>query len=197
MEWMVRGVMAGLIMTVAAQGLPAQTQAPRSREETIRTVATVTGAIGGLGIGALLMGFYGLLPEGEDALFVPDVTVGDRLFVGIPTTIVFACTSALATRVFADIMMRAGHRPWVSIPLGAGLGAVAGAFVGVTGWMTMAGIGHPAGAITSGDGAWYQVLGWSFLGGALWGGLSGIIPGAIGGPVVSIAARSGNANPEP
>ena len=150
---------------------------PPEKEEIVRTGMTLFGAVLGLGIGP----FLNPSPEGTP--------FSDLLLVSIPAAAAATATGALAGRWIADVTLAMEPSLLLSPALGAGLGAVATAFVGGVSFSLAFAIAIPI--LDVREGYWGpfnypQAVGMSFLAGAFWGGLAGIPIGAVTVPIISL-----------
>jgi len=147
------------------------------KEEIVRTGMTLFGAVLGLGIGP----FLNPSPEGTPW--------SDLLLISIPAAAAATATGALAGRWVADVTLAKEPSLLFSPVLGAGLGAVATAFVGGVSFSLAFAIAIPT--LDVREGYWGpfnypQAVGMSFLAGAFWGGLLGVPIGAVTVPIISV-----------
>lgn len=189
-----RRLLVVLALTAAAlPGYASETDAVGTeqiveRTERIQQITNITGLVAGAGIGVLATAVWGFV--GQDSIYIQGSDPW-RLAVDIvPTFIAFTGATWFALRVFSDAMVALNLNPWLAAPVGAGFGLLAGAFVGAVGWTTMFAVGQPLGIVAVGeDSVWLRIVGLGLLSGAVWGGLTGIIPGLVLGPVIRIAVR--------
>jgi len=151
------------------------------RAELVRTGMTIAGAAAGLAAGTSIGISFSL-----DAIDTPP---SNTLLLTIPVAAAGAATGALAGRWMADVALR--HQPsllW-SILEGAGVGLVAGAFVGgVTFTLNFTIAYH---LLEVPEGYWGRfdypkTIGMSVLAGGFWGGFFGMVGGAIALPIISL-----------
>jgi hypothetical protein len=165
---------AAPISTLAAEIDP-------ERGEIVRSAMTIAGAATGLGVGASIA-----IAFSRDAI---DTPFSSTLLLAIPVAAVGAATGALAGNWIADVALR--HQPtflW-SILEGAGLGLVAGAFVGAVTFPVNFVIAYPILEVPEGYWGRFEylpTLGMAVLAGGLWGGLFGAMAGAASVPVISL-----------
>lgn len=156
---------------------------PSSREQTVRRVASYVGLVGGIGVAGVCTVGFGLL--GSETMITQGAPAGRVVLDIVPSFAVFAGATWLASRAFVEAFVRLEVNRWLSVPVGAAFGGAAGVAIGVLGFTTMFAIGQPLGIMAIGDMGFGEVVYYSVLAGALWGGLSGLIPGAILGPAIS------------
>ena len=151
------------------------------RDEVVRTGMTLLGGAAGLAVGASIGLAFSL-----DAI---DTPLSNTLLLTIPVAAVGAATGALAGYWIADVTLR--HRPaflW-SILEGAGLGVVAGAFVGAITFPTNFVIAHAVLEVPEGYWGRFEylpTLGMAVLAGGVWGGVFGAMAGAVTVPILSL-----------
>ena len=123
-------------------------------------------------------------------LLCPEGTpLANLLLVAIPVSGVAAAAGAVAGRWVADTTLGIKPSGLVSPLIGAGLGLIAGAFIGGISFALTAAIAIPV--VEAEPGYWgsltyIQAVGMGLLAGAFWGGLSGIPAGAVAVPIISL-----------
>lgn len=150
-----------------------------SKTDAVRTWMTVGSSLLSLGIAGSAAFF--ISPEGTP--------LANLLLVAIPVSGVAAVAGAMAGRWVADTTLSMNPSGLVSPLVGAGLGLIAGAFIGGISFALTAAIAIPV--IEVEPGYWgsltyLQAVGMGLLAGAFWGGLSGIPAGAVAAPIISI-----------
>lgn len=150
------------------------------KAEAIRIGMTIAGAGLGLAAGSAIgLGFS------LDAIETP---LSDTLLLTIPVAAVGAATGALAGRWMADVALRHQPSPLFSIVEGAGLGLVAGAFVGGITFSLNFAIAFPILEVP--EGYWgfdyLPAIGMAVVAGSFWGGFFGLIAGAASVPIISL-----------
>jgi hypothetical protein len=176
------GVVACVLLTLWIPTIPIlSSELDADRAEVVRTGMTIAGAAAGVAAGASIgIGF---------SLDAIDTPLSNALLLTIPVAAVGAATGALAGRWMANVALR--HQPsflW-SILEGAGLGLVAGAFVGGITFPLNFVIAHPILEVPEGYWGRFdypQTIGMAVLAGGFWGGFFGMMAGAIALPVVSL-----------
>lgn len=151
-----------------------------NKERWVRVGMTVGSALAGFGVGV-----YGSLDFLKYSPY--DLSLSDTLYVTIPTTIAFTCTSALAGWWVANRALALKRSFLFSVLLGAGLGAAACAFVGGVSFPVLMGLGTSARiGVSTGSlrGAGSILL--AVPAGAFWGALAGIPIGAVTVPIISL-----------
>jgi hypothetical protein len=132
-----------------------------------------------------------LAEPGPDALFSADATVFEQVVIAVPATVAFGVTSYFAPRWFERTIVRRARTWWGAALWGTGLGAVTGAAIVTSGWLVTLAMGHPMGVIDTGAvgaAGYLAVLGMSVVSGGFWGGLAGLVPGAVAGPAIHLYA---------
>ena len=168
-----------LILAVLMPALPAIGEDLQpSKADAVRTWMTVGCSLVSLGIAGSAAFF--LCPEGTP--------LANSLLVAIPVSGVAAAAGAVAGRWVADTTLSMKPSGLLSPVLGAGLGALASAFIGGISFALTAAIAIPV--IEVEPGYWgsltyLQAVGMGLLAGAFWGGLSGIPAGAVAVPIIS------------
>ena len=167
-------ILAGLMPALPAIGEDLQP----SKADAVRTWMTVGSSLLSLGV------------AGSTAFFVcPEGTpLSNSLLVAIPVSGVAAAAGAVAGRWIADTTL--GMRPsgFLSPIVGAGLGALSGAFVGGISFALTFVIAYAVVEVEPGYWGSFnypQTVGMGLLAGAFWGGLVGIPAGAVAVPIVS------------
>ncbi len=154
---------------------------PADKTELVQTGMTVLGAAAGLGAGAAIgLGF---------SLDAIDTPLSTTLRVTIPVAAAGAAAGALAGGWIADVVMRHQPSPLFSMIEGAGLGLVAGAFVGAVVFPLNFVIAYPILEVPEGYWGRFeypQTVGMAVLAGAVWGGIFGAMAGAAIVPVISL-----------
>ena len=154
---------------------------PGDRAEFVRTGMTIAGSAAGLAAGSAIgIGF---------SLDAIDTPLSNTLLLTIPVAAAGAAAGALAGRWMADVALR--HQPsfLFSIIAGAGLGLVSGAVVGAIVFPLNFVIAYPT--LDVPEGYWGrfdypQAVGMAVLAGAVWGGFSGMLAGAVAVPIISL-----------
>lgn len=154
-----------------------------ARVRTIRLTSLALGATAGLGVGTFTVRAPGLLYEsGAPGPWAP---------VAIPTVLVQTASLAGATCLFSEWFMR-HPLPWyLLVPAGVVGGVLVGATSGALTWGTMASLGYAFDSMDFGsleDDFWVRA-GMGTAAGGFWGGLSGVIPGAVAAPLVVWGAQ--------
>ncbi len=162
-----------LILGISALG----NDLPPEKVERLRTGMTLFGAALGLGIGP----FLNPSPEGTP--------LSNLLLISCPAAAAATSTGALAGRWVAEVTLTKEPSLLFSPLLGAGLGAVATAFVGGVSFSLAFAIAIPT--LDVREGYWGpfnypQAVGMSFLAGAFWGGLLGVPIGVVTVPIISV-----------
>ena len=171
------------VASTSATGSNMNANMPAVRENQVRTALTIIGAVAGLGIG--IFGSISFLSYSPLAL-----SLADRLYVAVPTTLAFAVTSTLAARWIANRSLSFKPSLLLSPLLGAGLGAAGCGFVGAISFPVLVTLGTSARiGVSSGsvEGIW--VAGMGIFAGALWGAIAGVPLGAVSVPLVSLYMR--------
>ncbi len=170
------------IVLLGAIRLPLVADEPEQElAEWLRTGMTISGAGIGLAAGATIAIGFSL-----DAI---DTPLANILLLTIPVAAVGAASGALAGRWIADIVLNHQPGPLFSIIEGAGLGAVAGAFIGALTFSTNFAIAFPLLEVP--DGYWgrfeyLQAVGMSIVSGGVWGGIFGAMAGMVTLPIISL-----------
>jgi len=150
------------------------------KAEILRTGMTIGGAVAGLLAGANIGISFSL-----DAI---DTPLSNALLLTIPAAAAGAATGALAGRWIADTVLRHEPSPFFAIIEGAGLGLVAGALVGGITFSLNFAIAQPL--LDVPEGYWgnppIPAPAMAFVAGGFWGGVFGMIGGAIAVPVISL-----------
>ena len=136
----------------------------------------------GLSIGIGLTVAHGVLLFG----YTPHELFGNKVLSFLPTAPVAIAISILTTNLFFDIFSKPAVNKWVSIPLGGLGGAVEGALIGGVTYSVFFGamsIINPEFANTNNFG---EALWMGFSGGAAFGSMIGLIPGAVMAPCIRI-----------
>jgi len=168
-------ILAGLMPALPAIGEDLQA----SKADAVRTWMTVGSSLISLGVAGSTA--FLISPEGTP--------LANRLLVAIPVGGIAAAAGAMAGKWIADTTLGMKPSGFLSPIVGAGLGALAGAFVGgISFALTFVIAFH---VIEVEPGYWGsfnypQAVGMGFLAGAFWGGLSGIPVGAVVVPIISI-----------
>ena len=153
----------------------------------IRRISLIIGAL----FGILMVIYYSLGPFTGFEQVTNPATVP----VIIIATIIVQIVSAIAvTYGFTILFIRLNVSIWLSLPAGALFGLVAGAISGGLTMGTLFGIAVPAGAISMSSfmelNSWWKAFGFAFFAGGVFGGMTGILPGAIFGPIISFTLKS-------
>jgi hypothetical protein len=178
------GAVLCILLTLSIPTSPLLGAEPDDRSEFVRTGMTVVGAALGLGAGTAIA-----LNFSADAI---DTPLSNTLLLAIPVAAAGAAAGALAGHWIADVALRHQPSPLFAIIEGAGLGLVSGAFVG--------GIVFPLNFVIAyrllevPEGYWGrfdypQTVGMAVLAGAVWGGLFGMLAGAVAIPLISLYMR--------
>jgi len=154
---------------------------PVDKAEIVQTSMTILGATAGLGAGAAIgLGF---------SLDAIDTPLSNTLRVTIPVAAAGAAAGALAGRWIADVTLRHQPSPLFSIIEGAGLGLVAGAFVGAVVFPLNFLLAYPILEVPEGYWGKFDYLptiGMGIVAGAVWGGIFGSMAGAVTVPILSL-----------
>jgi len=176
------GATLWVVLLLSTLALPAVGElSEEAKAETLRAGATLVTAGIGLAAGtAIGLGFS------TDAI---DTPLANTLLLTIPVAAAGTAAGALAGRWIADLALRHQPSPLFSILEGAGLGLVAGAFVGSITFSLNFVLAYPV--LDVSEGYWGkfdypQTVGMSILAGAVWGGTFGALAGAIALPIVSM-----------
>ena len=150
-----------------------------SKADAVRTWMTIGSSLISVGVAGSAAFF--ISPEGTP--------LANLLLVAIPVSGVAAAAGAMAGRWVADTTLSMKPSGLVSPLVGAGLGLIAGAFIGGISFALTAAIAIPV--VEAEPGYWgsftyLQAVGMGLLAGAFWGGLSGIPAGAVAVPIISI-----------
>jgi len=168
-----------LVETVAGASNANMNMPNADRENRVRTVLTFICAAAGLGSGIYLsISFVSHSPY--------TLSLADRLYAVVPTTVAFTVTSALAGRWLADRSLSMKPSLLLSPLVGAGLGAAACAFVGAVSFPILGALGTSARIGVSSGVEGLAMVGMGVLAGAFWGGLMGVPVGAVALPLVSL-----------
>ena len=170
-----------ILLTLFATWLPVLGQMPDlAKAEMVRTGMTIAGAGLGLAAGSTIgIGF---------SLDAIDTPLSNTLLLTIPAAAAGMAAGAVAGRWIANVALN--HQPsfLFSIIEGAGLGLVAGAFVGGVTFPVAIALGIPILEVP--EGYWgfdyLGAVGMAVLAGALWGGFYGAMAGAVALPVISL-----------
>ena len=184
-----------LVVLLAAQlgGLQvvaAEESAMEPAEKIDRYLPWVTASLGVAG-SAWFFGSTLVEQPGPDALFTADAAAWEKVVIAIPATVAFGVTSYFVPRWFERTIVRRANTWWGATLMGTGLGAAAGAAIVTSGWLVTLAMGHPMGVIdtgTVGAAGYLAVLGMSVVSGGFWGGLAGLVPGAVFGPAIHLYA---------
>lgn len=170
-----------LILSIALLCVPAMAEEPTPlAEEGARTGLTIAGAtLGVLGGTATALGF---------SAQAVDTPLSSALLVTIPVAATGAATGALAGWWIAEATLTLRPSLLLAPILGAGLGALGGAFVGALTFPVMAAIAIPT--LTVPEGFWgdfetLEAIGMAVLSGGVWGGIAGIAIGAVSVTILS------------
>ena len=154
---------------------------PVERAELVQISMTILGAAAGLGTGtAIGLGF---------SLDAIDTPLSNTLRLTIPVAAAGAATGAIAGRWIADVTLRHQPSPLFSIVEGAGLGLVAGAFVGGVVFPLNFVLAYPLLEVPEGYWGRFDYLptiGMGIVAGVVWGGIFGTIAGAVTVPILSL-----------
>ena len=170
-----------LILSIVLLCVPVLAEEPITpAEEGVRTGLTVTSAaLGMLGGTATALGFsaHGV-----------DTPLSTTLLLAIPVAATGAATGALAGWWIAEAALTLQPSLLLAPFLGAGLGALGGAFVGALTFPVMAAIAIPT--LTVPEGFWgdfetIEAIGMAVLSGGVWGGIAGVAIGAVSVTVIS------------
>ena len=171
-----------IVAVLSTLGLPAVGEmTEEAKAEAVRTGMTLVSAGIGLAAGAGIgLGFS------TDAI---DTPLSNTLLLTIPVAAAGAAAGALAGRWMADVALR--HRPsfLFSIVEGAGLGLVAGAVVGAATFPLNFVLAYPTLEVPEGYWGRFdypQALGMAVVAGCVWGGIFGLMAGAIALPVIAL-----------
>ncbi len=174
------GVCVAVTLLVLALPLFGQDVDPADAE-ALRTGMTMAGAGIGLAVGsAIAIGFS------LDAIDTPG---SNTLLLTIPVAAAGAATGALAGRWMADITLRRPPSPLFAIVEGAGLGLASGAFVGAVTFTLNYLIAHELLEVPAGYWGRYDdlpTMGLAVVAGGFWGGLWGMLGGAVALPIISL-----------
>ena len=155
------------------------------KQQVVRDVSLYAGGVMGLSVG-VLTAFGGVMFPDSDPLFKDGTDISTMLLTAAPAVVIQTLSGVLATRLFAEVFLNLRINKWLSFPAGILGGAVAGALSGSVGFAALMGTAWFTKAVDLGRAdSFIKVLGFSLLGGGLWGGLSGILPGLVCGPVIS------------
>ncbi len=186
---------AGATTPANAQEPPggqAQDPAMTRQEQVDRYVPWITASLGLAG-SVWFYGYSGFVATGQDALFTADAATWEKLVIAAPSTAAFVVTSWFMAQWFERTICNRADTWWGAALWGAGLGTATGAAIATSGWFITLAMGDPMGVIDTGSvGAtgYLAVLGMSIVSGAFWGGLSGVIPGAVIGPAIHLYVDS-------
>lgn len=123
----------------------------------------------------------------EVAMFEPGTEPWQVLVISIPATAAFAATTWVTSRWYGRVIMRRPENWWSAALLGAGVGTATGAAIGTSGQLVTMTMGHAMGVIDTGaigEAGILAVAGMTAVSFGLWGALIGVLPGAVGGPVL-------------
>lgn len=171
----------GLVCLALSFAVPSLSAAePADKAEFVRTGMTILGAAAGLGAGtAIGLGF---------SLDAIDTPLSNTLRLTVPVAAAGAAAGALAGRWIADVVLRHQPSPLFSIIEGAGLGLVAGAFVGAVVFPLNFLIAYPILEVP--EGYWgldyLPAIGMGIISGVVWGGIAGLPIGAVTVPIISL-----------
>jgi hypothetical protein len=161
------------------------------QQQLDRCVPWITASLGLAG-SAWFYATAGWGAAGSDALFTADAADWEKVVIAVPSTAAFVATSYCMSRWFVRAVLGASTSWWSSVLWGAGAGAVTGAAIVTSGWLITLAMGDPMGVIDTGRvgaAGYLAVLGMSIVSGSLWGGLFGVVPGAVIGPGMYLYAR--------
>ena len=170
-----------IMLMLGAIGLPLVADEPEQElAEWVRTGMTITSAGIGLAAGsAIAIGF---------SLDAIDTPLSNMLLLTIPVAAAGAASGALAGRWIADTVLKHQPSPLFSVIEGAGLGLIAGAFVGAITFSTNFAIAFPLLEVS--EGYWGEppipMVAMAVVAGGVWGGIFGVMAGAIALPIVSL-----------
>ena len=154
------------------------------RAEFVRVGMTFAGAATGLYVGAATG-----IAFSQDAI---DTPLSDTLLLTVPVAAAGAASGALACAWMADVTLRRQPSFFFSIIEGAGLGMIAGAFVGAAMFPLSFAIAQPILEVP--EGYWgsppIRVVGMAVLSGGFWGAFFGTIIGAIAVPLIVLYVGS-------
>ena len=174
----------GRIFCVLLLVLPSMTafgdEEDAQRAEAVRAGITIAGAAAGLAAGATIGIAFSL-----DAI---DTPLLNALLLTVPVSAAGAATGTLVGRWIADIVLRNPPSPLFAVLEGAGLGLVGGAVIGAVTFTLNFAIAYAV--LDVPEGYWGrfdvpQAAGMAVLAGGFWGGLFGMVVGAIVLPVVA------------
>jgi hypothetical protein len=151
-----------------------------SKSEILRSGMTIACAGIGLAAGtAIGIGFS------HDAI---DTPLSNTLLLTIPVAAVGAASGALAGRLLADIALNQQPSFLLSVFEGAGLGLAAGAFIGALTFSTNFAIAYYVLEVP--EGYWgnppIPMVAMALVAGGVWGGIFGMLAGAVALPIVSL-----------
>lgn len=174
-------ILAALLIATSPVGAQ---EVPMTRSQ--KAVAATSALVGaaGLGVSTALMVSTGWFPNPAERLFIESASNGEILLVAVPTIVTFTAAYTAAGAVLGNLGAGASFHPLVGVPVGALGGAVSSGLAAAAGWMVMFAVGESLGVITSGDIRTIEALGWAFLGGMVFGGMAGLVPGAVIVPTV-------------
>lgn len=167
-------ILAGLMPALPVIGEDLQP----SKADAVRTWMTVGSSLMSLGIAGSAA--FLISPEGTP--------LANRLLVAIPVSGIAAAAGAMAGRWVADTTLSMKPSGLLSPVVGAGLGALASAFVGGISFALTFVIAFRVVEVEPGywgSFTYPQAVGMGFLAGAFWGGLWGIPAGAVAVPIIS------------
>jgi hypothetical protein len=171
-----------VLLMLSASTFPLLAEEPdANRAESVRTGLTIAGATAGLVAGGTIGINFSL-----DAI---DTPLSNTLLLTIPVAAAGASAGALAGRWMADVALRHQPSPLFAVVEGAGLGFVSGAFVGAIAFTLNFLIAYRLLEVPEGYWGRFdypQTVGLAVVAGGFWGGLSGMLAGAVALPVVSL-----------
>ena len=168
------------LLILGAAALPVIGESADDKAEFVRVGMTIAGSLAGLAAGASIgIGF---------SLDAIDTPLSDTLLLTIPVAAAGAGTGAVAGWWIADVVLRHEPSPFFAIVEGAGLGLVAGAFVGGITFSLNFAIAQPILEVP--EGYWgdppIPAPAMAVVAGGFWGGFFGMLGGAAVVPLISL-----------
>jgi len=152
------------------------------RARDVRITSAAVGGAAGLALGIAVVRAPGILYDsGRPGPYLP---------VAVPVVLVQTASLSAASLGFSEWFLRHEYPWYVAVPVGMAAGLLVGAASGVLTWGTMGLLGSALDTLDCGslDTVWSCTT-MAMTVGAMWGGVAGVVPGAVLGPTVGWVVR--------
>lgn len=160
---------------------PAGANEPGSNPKigVVHTASLITGSLVAAGFAT----YHGIIQFGFESEWQP----AENAALYGATVAVATATSLLTTWAMAELNVRVRPHPVLAALMNAGVGLAAGACIGGLSYAAFFGIAHAFDpTFMHGADTWWQAAGQGLFGGAAFGGLIGVLPGAAAGLAVRL-----------